>query len=362
MVLSHKNLHVQTETLLTAWRWTEDDVILHTLPLHHIHGTVNALFCPLFIGATTVMLPKFSAKDVWSHFLGSHESDKISVFMAVPTIYAKLIEEFENSLSTRQEAVKTELQKYVRLMVSGSAPLPEPLYNKWLEISGHRLLERYGMTEIGMCLSNEYDSNREPGYVGLPLPGVSVRLANNEGDNYTTLLECSNENGTCKFDRKIEENVSGQLLVKGENVFREYYNKPEITRNEFLDEVWFKTGDLCEYSVEKNKFKMLGRSSVDIIKSGGYKISALQIETQLLAHPGLKECVVVGVKDDTYGERIAAVVVPSEGTEITLESLKTFAADKMPKYCLPTLLKVVDSIPKNAMGKVNKKDILKKMF
>lgn len=308
------------------------------------------------------MLPKFSAKEVWSQFLGSHEDNKITVFMAVPTIYAKLIDEFERSLSNRKEAVKTELQRYVRLMVSGSAPLPVPLYNKWLEISGHRLLERYGMTEIGMCLSNEYDSDREPGYVGLPLPGVSVRLAEKEGDSYKTILECSNESGSYKFDKKINENVRGDLLVKGENVFREYYNKPEITRNEFYEEIWFKTGDVSEYCAEKNRFRILGRSSVDIIKSGGYKISALQIETQLLAHPGIKECVIVGVKDEVYGEKIAAIIVCNEASEITLESLKEWAADKMPKYSLPTILRVVDSISKNAMGKVNKKEILKEMF
>lgn len=353
---------MQTETLINAWRWTEDDVILHTLPLHHVHGAVNALFCPLFVGATTVMLPKFSAKEVWSQFLGSHENNKITVFMGVPTIYSKLIDEFDKSLSTKKEAVKTELHKNVRLMVSGSAALPVPLYKKWLEISGHRLLERYGMTEIGMCLSNEYDSDREPGYVGLPLPGVSVRIAERLGDDYKTLLECSNENGTYKFGKNTDGDVSGDLLVKGENVFQEYYNKPEITKNEFFDEVWFKTGDICEYSTEKNKFRILGRSSADIIKSGGYKISSLQIETQILGHPGIKECVVVGVKDEVYGERIAAVTVPREGYEITLDTLKEWASDKLPKYCLPTLLKVVENIPKNAMGKVNKKEIVRNMF
>lgn len=308
------------------------------------------------------MLPKFSPKEVWSHFLGSHENDKITVFMAVPTIYAKLIEEFENSLNSKQEAVKTELQKYVRLMVSGSAPLPVPLFEKWLEISGHRLLERYGMTEIGMCLSNEYDSNREPGYVGLPLPGVSVRLAEKKDETYNTILECSNENGTYKFNKTFEEDVRGELLVKGDNVFREYYNKPKITKSEFFEEVWFKTGDICEYSVHSKKFKMLGRTSVDIIKSGGYKISALQIETKLLSHPDVKECVVVGVHDQVYGEKIAAIIVPNHECQITLESLKQWASDKMPKYMLPTIVKVVESIPKNAMGKVNKKEIVKEMF
>lgn len=217
---------------------------------------------------------------VWSYLLGINASSdqKVTVFMGVPTIYTKLIEEYKKVFSNDSkmcEYIKNTLKAKVRLMVSGSAPLPIPVYQKWLEISGHRLLERYGMTEIGMCLSQLYDSQREPGYVGVPLPGVSVRLGykrdDDEGD-YAVLLECSNLHGEIKMKKgeKIgnDENPQGELLVKGDSVFKEYYNRPEATLKEFTIDNWFKTGDMCQYTKEKKLFKILGRSSVDIIKTG----------------------------------------------------------------------------------------------
>ncbi|CAG9772004.1 unnamed protein product [Ceutorhynchus assimilis] len=328
VILTHENISTQVEILTKAWKWNENDTILHTLPLHHVHGIINALFCPLSIGATTIMMPKFNSKETWQHLL----SGQVTVFMAVPTIYAKLIDS--------SDSVKKKLTA-VRLMVSGSAPLPVPLYNKWLEITGHRLLERYGMTEIGMCLSNLYDSDREPGYVGLPLPSVTVAIANDNGE---ILLQCSNINGEITVTNN--QPITGELLVKGDSVFKEYYNKP--TSQEFQNG-WFKTGDICQYI--NNKFRMLGRKSADIIKSGGYKISALQIETILVEHPSVKECVVFGLTDDVYGERVTAVIVPTTTGQLTLQELKAWATDKMPKYWIPSLLKVVEEIPKNAMGK-----------
>lgn len=311
------------------------------------------------------MLPKFSAEDVWLHLLGENKSSydvDVSVFMAVPTIYSKLIEYYEKNLKSRKDDVKNRLKNKVRLMVSGSAPLPVPLYEKWLAISGHRLLERYGMTEIGMALSNEYDSDRAPGYVGVPLPEVSVRLSEKIKDTFNILLECKNENGAVAFNKNLNENVQGELLVKGEGVFKEYFNKPEATKKEFTEDGWFKTGDMCEYVPSENKFRILGRSSVDIIKSGGYKISALQIETVLLAHPDIKECAVLGVSDEVWGERIAAVIVIRSGADLPLDKLREWALDKMPKYALPTELKIIEDIPKNAMGKVNKKELKKNVF
>ncbi|XP_060518865.1 malonate--CoA ligase ACSF3, mitochondrial-like [Cylas formicarius] len=364
VVLTHKNLSVQIRSLVNAWKWHSNDVILHTLPLHHIHGTINCLFCPLSVGATTVMLPKFDAKKVWSYLLnetGDLNKKKVTVFMAVPTVYAKLIEEHDKFTQQEKDKVKRMLENNVRLMVSGSAPLPNPLYQKWLDISGHRLLERYGMTEIGMCLSNLYDSDREPGYVGLPLPSVSVAIA--DPDTEKVLLQCYNENGNVKFSPEVTRNdVTGQLLVKGNSVFRTYYNKPEATKKEFTKDGWFKTGDLSEYVKDKNKFRMLGRMSIDIIKSGGYKLSALQIETKLLAHPKLKECAVIGVPDDVYGEKVAAVVVLADGEDLNVDELRNWALQSIPRYSLPSVLKVVQEIPKNAMGKVNKKDLRTRLF
>ncbi|XP_050302043.1 malonate--CoA ligase ACSF3, mitochondrial-like [Anthonomus grandis grandis] len=357
VVLTHKNIFTQMKILTESWKWSDKDVILHTLPLHHVHGTINALFCPLFMGATTIMLPKFNAKEVWSYLLNrqNKNNDKVSVFMAVPTIYSKLVEEFNNNLHKEAEDIRQYLVNNFRLMVSGSAPLPEPLFNRWYEITGHQLLERYGMTEIGMCLSNAYKAEREPGYVGLPLPTVSVALADQETGKILLKYDENTANSNL-------EDVSGELLVKGDSVFKEYFNKPKETAKEFNQDGWFKTGDMAQYVKNKNKIKMLGRKSVDIIKSGGYKISALQIETLLLAHPDIKECAVLGVPDVTYGEKVAAVLVLEEGHKIDFEDLREWAKEKMPKYWIPSILKIVKEIPKNAMGKINKKALLKELF
>lgn len=371
VVLTHKNLSTQVNTLVNAWKWSENDVILHTLPLHHIHGIVNALLCPLYVGAKAVMLPKFDANAVWSNLLGlnvdatSSNDRKITVFMAVPTIYSKLIEEYNKVFANDEkmvEYVRNNLINRVRLMVSGSAPLPVPLYQKWLKISGHRLLERYGMTETGMILSNEYDGDRQPGFVGVPLPSINVKLVENASEtNSKTLLECANVNGELIFNEKPKENVSGDLLVRGDGIFKEYYNRPQATAKEFQND-WFITGDLCEYDVLNEKFKMLGRKSADIIKSGGYKISALQIETEILAHRDVKECIVAGIEDEQWGEKICAIIVPRNNQEFNVDNIVQFLNEKLPKYAHPKIYKIVDDLPKNAMGKVNKKQVLKSIF
>ncbi|KAB0800064.1 hypothetical protein PPYR_07944 [Photinus pyralis] len=366
VVLTHNNITNQIETLVDAWRWTSNDAILHVLPLHHIHGLVNALLCPLYVGAKCVMLPKFDANDVWVHLLGiktKPESPKISVFMAVPTVYMKLVEEYKASFEHDpkiHEYIKTNLRSKIRLMVSGSAPLPVPLYEKWLEITGHRLLERYGMSEIGMCLSQLYDSQREPGYVGVPLKGCSVRLTErDDDDNYKTLLECTGVNDNVKVRLNtipVGDAVVGELHVCGNSVFKEYYNKPDVTRKEFTDDHWFKTGDTCQYSIEKKIFKILGRTNLDVIKTGGYKLSALEIETKILSHPNVVDCAVVGVPDKTWGQIVAALVVFDR--DLPIDTLQTFLKHKMASYGIPKIFKVVKVIPKNIMGKVNKTELL----
>lgn len=290
--------------------------------------------------------------------------------MAVPTIYNKLITEYERVFSGDQkmvEYIKSTLKNKIRLMVSGSSPLPVPLFERWLKISGHRLLERYGMTEIGMCLSNVYGTEYEPGYVGVPLPGVSVRLATrreeDEGD-YNVFLECTNSLGEikCEINKEISGDPAGELLVKGSNVFKEYYNRSQATDKEFTLDNWFKTGDICCYSRERKLFKLLGRKSVDIIKTGGYKVSALEIETHLLAHPLIKDCAVVGVPDETWGEKIGAVVVLKPDSILTLDGLKEWSKQYIAEYQIPSVLKVIESLPRNAMGKVNKKELARDYF
>lgn len=371
VVISHKNINSQINTLVDAWKWNENDSTLHTLPLHHIHGIVNALLCPLYVGAKCVMLPKFDANTVWSYLLGVNNlanERRITVFMAVPTIYAKLIAEYERVFSgdpKMVEYVKQTLKNKLRLMISGSAPLPVPLFDKWFAISGHKLLERYGMTEIGMCLSNVYESQYEPGYVGVPLPGVSVQIASkpemdNEGD-YNILLECTNTAHELKYQKNYfnHKDPVGELFVKSNSVFREYYNQPKITEESFTLNGYFKTGDICQYSNEKKTFKILGRKSVDIIKSGGYKISALEIETHLLSHSCIKDCAVFGVPDETWGEKIIALISLKSNTSLNSDDLKHWAKKSIPEYQIPKEVKFVECIPRNAMGKVNKKEVAK---
>lgn len=240
-------------------------------------------------------------------------------------------------------------------MVSGSAALPLPTLQRWEEITGHILLERYGMTEIGMALSNPLKGSRIPGAVGLPLPGVQVRIVMNNTN--TTVVE-----GNCRETqvRPGLEGKEGELLVRGPSVFKEYWNKPQETRESFTDDGWFKTGDTAVY--KDGVFWIMGRTSVDIIKSGGYKISALEVERHLLAHPDITDVAVIGAPDAIWGQKVTAVVQLKKGQSLTLPELKTWAREHMVPYTIPTGLVLVEEMPRNQMGKVNKKDLLRCFF
>ncbi|XP_055582691.1 malonate--CoA ligase ACSF3, mitochondrial isoform X2 [Falco biarmicus] len=241
---THENVQAVTTGLVEKWEWKKEDVILHVLPLHHVHGVINKLLCPLWVGATCIMLPEFSAQMVWKKFLSS-QAPCISVFMAVPTIYAKLIEYYDKHFSQPQvqDFVHAFCQQNIRLMVSGSAALPVPVLEKWKKITGHTLLERYGMTEIGMALSNPLHGVRVPGSVGTPLPGVEVRIATetlkNGGRSYTIHAQGDEKNTQVTPGLEGQE---GELLVKGPSVFREYWNRPKETADAFTPDGWFKTG------------------------------------------------------------------------------------------------------------------------
>ncbi|KAJ8687479.1 hypothetical protein QAD02_023273 [Eretmocerus hayati] len=368
VVLSHKNIQAQVSSLVKAWKHTEKDIFLHTLPLHHVHGIINVLMCPLYVGGRCVMLPKFSASGVWAQItaVNQQNTERINVFAAVPTIYMKLIQEYDN-LFSKNEKIKEYIHNVcstkIRLMVSGSAPLPKPIFDRWHEITGHRLLERYGMTEAGMILSNPLEGERIPGTVGKPLPGVEVRLTipeNLDEKKEKPEILVQGNSKSSQVLAKSKDAISGDLQVKGDNVFKSYWKRPEVTKKSFTDDGWFKTGDTVQY--ENGIYKMLGRSSVDIIKSGGYKISAVEVETAVLGHPNISDCTVVGVEDLTWGQKVAAVVVLTEGSELILSELREFAKKTLPTYAVPTVLKVVNKIPKNSMGKVNKPDIIRILF
>ncbi|KAJ0056597.1 hypothetical protein NL108_010531, partial [Boleophthalmus pectinirostris] len=306
--------------LVSEWAWSKDDVILHILPLHHVHGIVNKLLCPLSVGATCVMLPEFHPQKVWERLLGS-KAPRVNVFMAVPTIYSKLIQYYDQHFTQShvRDFVKAVCKERIRLMVCGSAALPLPTLQRWEEITGHTLLERYGMTEIGMALSNPLKGPRIPGAVGLPLPGVEVRITMNNSIN-TTIAEGNHRETQV---RPGLEGKEGELLVRGASVFREYWNKPQETKESFTADGWFKTGDTAVY--KDGVYWIMGRTSVDIIKSGGYKISALEVERHLLAHPDIIDVAVIGAPDAVWGQKVTAVVQLRQGKNLTLPELKIWA-------------------------------------
>uniref|UniRef100_A0A8B9PZW1 Acyl-CoA synthetase family member 3 n=2 Tax=Apteryx TaxID=8821 RepID=A0A8B9PZW1_APTOW len=322
---THENVQAVTTGLIDKWEWKKEDVILHVLPLHHVHGVINKLLCPLWVGATCIMLPEFSAQMVWKKFLSS-QAPRISVFMAVPTIYAKLIEYYDKHFSQPQvqDFVRAFCQDNIRLMVSGSAALPVPVLEKWKNITGHTLLERYGMTEIGMALSNPLHGVRVPGSVGTPLPGVEVRIATEilkSGIHSYSIHAQGDENSTQVTPGL--EGQEGELFVKGPSVFREYWNRPKETKDAFTPDGWFKTGDTAAY--KDGVYWIKGRTSVDIIKNGGFKISALEVERHLLAHPHITDVAVIGPPDMVWGQRVSAVVQLRKGEMLSVKDLKDWA-------------------------------------
>ncbi len=333
VVTTHGNIDFQMNCLVQAWEWKATDRTLCILPLHHIHGIINVIGCSLSVGAICEFMPKFNAIEVFNRLV----SGELTVFMAVPTIYFKLISHWDNLAHSDQKVIYSSLIKF-RLMVSGSAALPVSVMEKWHIISGHWLLERYGMTEIAMAISNPFHGERRPGHVGIPLPGVSVRLM---GDN-----------------EEIKEDLEpGEIQIKGPNVFQSYWNKPTATQETFTEDGWFKTGDVAH--LDGGYYKILGRSSVDIIKSGGYKLSALEIEEVLRIHPNVEDCGVVGLPDDEWGEVVAAVLVLKN--TLIKDDINAWLRERLPGYKVPRLYHFVDELPRNAMGKVTKNE-LKLMF
>jgi malonyl-CoA/methylmalonyl-CoA synthetase len=288
----------------------------------------------MWSGATCEMLPGFDAEAVWTRFAAD---DGPNLFMAVPTIYTRLIAFWESLPEQRQGNLRTACERF-RLMVSGSAALPVPVLEKWRAISGQTLLERYGMTEIGMGLSNPLHGERRPGFVGTPLPGVDIRLRGEDGG-------------------RVPDGQPGEIQVRGATVFGEYWRRPEATAEAFTEDGWFRTGDIAV--VEEGAYRILGRNSVDIIKTGGYKVSALEIESVLRTHEAIGECAVVGVEDKEWGQRVAAAVVLRDRRRLDLETLRSWGKERLATYKVPSLLKAVDQLPRNAMGKVTKPEVVK---
>ncbi len=327
-------LGFQLETLTRAWGWRPEDRALHLLPLHHVHGIVNILGCALHAGACCEFLPRFEPERVWERLA----SGEVTVFMAVPTIYHRLIEAWEAAEEATRQRWGAAAAR-LRLCVSGSAALPVKLFERWREIAAVPPLERYGMTEIGMALSNPLEGERRAGSVGRPLPGVEVRVVEEDG----TLAAAGSP---------------GELQVRGAGVFHEYWRRPAETAASFAAGGWFKTGDVAV--LEAGAFRLLGRSSTDILKTGGYKVSALEIESALAEHPAIAECAVVAVPDEEWGERVGAAVVLKPGARLSLEELRQWGAAHLAPYKLPTRLLELESLPRNALGKVVKPELARR--
>lgn len=330
VVTTHSNIEAQIEALVQAWEWRPEDRILHVLPLHHVHGVVNVLSCALWSGACCEFLSPFEADSVWERLV----SGEISLFMAVPTVYRRLIDAWERAdMGTRRRWSRGA--RDLRLMVSGSAALPVAILERWQQITGHRLLERYGMTEIGMALGNPVGGERRAGTVGRPFPGVQARIVDEAG-------------------KTVGDGTRGEIQVRGPQVFLEYWQRPTETAASFRDG-WFVTGD--EGVVQDGYWSILGRRSVDIIKTGGYKVSALEIEEVLREHEAIADAAVVGVADPDWGERVCAALVLAGDEAPELSTLQSWCKERLAPYKVPRQILVLEQLPHNAMGKVVKLEL-----
>ncbi len=329
VVHTHGSLAAMVDGMIEAWAWTPADRTVLVLPLNHVHGLVNITLTSLAVGATCEAPGAFDATHVWERLA----SGEVTVFMAVPTVYSRLV------ATWRAASVETQ-QRWsagaagLRLMVSGSAALPVSTLDEWRELTGHTLLERYGMSELGMVLSNTLD-RRVPGHVGEPMPGVETRLVDDAGD-------------------VVADGTPGELLVRGPQVFAGYWERPEATADAFVDG-WFRTGDVAVHGPDG--FRLLGRSSVDIIKSGGEKVSALEIEEVYRTHPGITDLAVVGLPDDEWGQRVAAAVVGT--TDLDADELRAWGKTQLAAAKVPTRFTFVADLPRNTIGKVMKPEVSK---
>jgi malonyl-CoA/methylmalonyl-CoA synthetase len=322
-MLSHANLASNALTLHTVWRWRQDDVLLHALPIFHVHGLFVAIHGALLSGSKMIWLPRFDAKEVVRHLPGA------TVFMGVPTMYVRLLDEpaFDNTAAAG-----------MRLFISGSAPLLAETFRQFETRTGQRILERYGMSETVMLTSNPYEGHRAAGTVGLPLPDVAVRVVDDAGK-------------PCACDEV------GGVEVRGPNVFGGYWRMPEKTREEFTQDGWFKTGDVGRFDVQ-GYLTIVGRSK-DLIISGGYNVYPKEVESYLDDMPGVVESAVIGVPDRDFGEAVTAVVVAQAGAQLDGASMIATLKSLIASYKVPKRIHIVDELPRNAMGKVQKNELRK---
>jgi malonyl-CoA/methylmalonyl-CoA synthetase len=318
-MLTHDNLASNSLSLVDYWRFTDKDVLIHALPIYHTHGLFVATNVTLFARASMIFLPKLDA-DLIIKLMA-----RATVLMGVPTFYTRLLQ---------NPALSRETAKHMRLFISGSAPLLAETHREWSARTGHAVLERYGMTETNMNTSNPYDGERVPGAVGFPLPGVSVRVTDPETGN------------------ELPREEIGMIEVKGSNVFKGYWRMPEKTRSEFRPDGFFITGDLGKIDA-KGYVHILGRGK-DLVISGGFNVYPKEIESEIDAMPGVVESAVIGVPHADFGEGVTAVLVCNKGAGVSEASVLQALEGRLAKFKMPKRVFVVDELPRNTMGKVQK--------
>ncbi|GAS98359.1 acyl-CoA ligase [Mycolicibacterium canariasense] len=318
VLISRRAIAADVDALATAWQWTADDTLVHGLPLFHVHGLVLGLLGSLRIGNRFVHTGKPTP--------AAYAAAAGSLYFGVPTVWSRVVDD---------EASARALAS-ARLLVSGSAALPVPVFDELVRLTGHAPVERYGSTESLITISTRADGERRPGWVGLPLPGVQTRLVDDGG-------------APVPHDGE----TIGHLQIKSPTVFSGYLNRPDATAEAFDEEGWFRTGDVAVIDGD-GMHRIVGRESVDLIKSGGFRIGAGEIETVLLGYPGVDEVAVVGVPDDDLGQRIVAFIVGSVASDDVID----FVAQQLSVHKRPREVRVVESLPRNAMGKVLKKELL----
>ena len=321
VVISRRAVAADIDMLAAAWQWTAEDVLVHGLPLYHVHGLVLGLLGSLRIGNRFVHTGKPSPQNY-----AEAVSAGGSLVFGVPTVWSRVVGD--------QDAARAMAK--ARLLVSGSAPLPVPVFDGLAALSGHQPLERYGSTEALITLSTRADGERRPGWVGLALDGVETRLVTEDG-------------AAAAHDG---ESLGG-LHLRSPTLFDGYLNRPDATAEVLDAQGWYHTGDVAVIDAG-GMHRIVGRESVDLIKSGGFRIGAGEIETVLLAHPGVREVAVIGAPDEDLGQRIVAFVVGDAAPD----DLITFVADELSVHKRPREVRVVDALPRNGMGKVLKKELL----
>jgi malonyl-CoA/methylmalonyl-CoA synthetase len=321
-MLSHGNLASNAEVLRDNWRFTPEDRLLHALPIFHTHGLFVATNVTLMTGSSLIFLPTFNANEIVRLL------PQATVMMGVPTFYTRLL---------ARDDFGRDLVAHIRLFVSGSAPLSAETHKEFGVRTGHAILERYGMTETNMNTSNPYDGDRIPGAVGLPLPGVEIRIADPQ------------------TGQAVPDGEVGVIEIRGPNVFKGYWRMPEKTREEFREDGFFISGDLGRID-DRGYIWIVGRAK-DLIISGGFNVYPAEVEAAIEALPGVTECAVIGVPHADFGEGVVAVVTPQPGAILEEKTILAALANELAKFKQPKRVFIATELPRNAMGKVQKKDL-----